>query len=91
MAASETVQEALDRLLAPVDVSTAIGTVAEEEAMPGSFASPPNRIDVSALFVRLRWSRRLPYKVPRVLAAWAVLIVGVCGLVWLTFSILGLK
>jgi hypothetical protein len=88
--ASDTVQEALDRLLEPLDASTVRPDITQQDLSAPNLGAP-TRVDLGALYLRLRRSRRLPYKVPRLLAGWTVLVVGICALVWLTFSIVGLR
>ena len=90
MAASETVQEALDRLLEPLDPSAVRPELTPEDSY-APYLETPFRVELGAVYLRLRRSRRLPYKIPRLVAGWTVLIVGICGLVWLTFGIVGLR
>jgi hypothetical protein len=98
MAESEPVKEALDHLLDPLDLSAASGEPASEDGaadLPAprapTHASRTTSARVTAFFVRVRRSRRLLYKVPRLLLAWTALILGVCGLIWITFTVVGLR
>jgi hypothetical protein len=95
VATEETVQEALDNLLDPLDLSSGTPETAKENggahAMTPEVDARPPRADLPTVLFRLRRSRRLLYKLPRVFVAWTALIVGVCGLVWATFSIVGLR
>lgn len=98
MAPSEPVKEALDHLLDPLDLSAASGEQASEAAAAdlaatpaATYASRTSSAGITAFFVRVRRSRRLLYKIPRLLLAWTALILGVCGLIWITFSVVGIR
>ena len=98
MAAREPVKEALDHLLDPLDLPGASREPAEDEAavdwpMPAAHIDTPRgpRQVVAGFLVRVRRSRRLLYKIPRLLVAWTLLILGVSGLIWITFSAVGLR
>jgi hypothetical protein len=98
MAPSEPVKEALDHLLDPLDLSAASGEPASEDAAAdlaappaATYASRTSSAGVTLFFARVRRSRRLLYKIPRLLLAWTALILGVCGLIWITFSVVGLR
>jgi hypothetical protein len=91
MPAGETVQDALDRLLDPLDVSASQKIGQEDSDVPPGMHTRGPRVDIDAFLFRLKRSRRLPYKIPRLLAGWTALIVGVGGLIWITFSVVGLR
>ena len=99
MAASEPVQEALDHLLDSLDLSPANGEIVEDDGASYSweprsadtYRSRGPRDDVAAFFRRVRRSSRLLYRIPRLLLAWTALIVGLCALIWITFSFAGLR
>lgn len=99
MAAREPVKEALDRLLDPLDLTPAHAETTEDDdgaadapARPvGVYTSRGSRDNVAAFFVRVRRSRRLLYKIPRVLVAWTALVLGVCALIWIIFAAAGLR
>jgi hypothetical protein len=98
MADSEPVQEALDHLLDPLELSAASREPASEDdaadspaTAAGMYASRRSSAGVTTFFVRVRRSRRLLYKIPRLLLAWTALILGVSGLIWITFSVVGLR
>jgi hypothetical protein len=97
MTASEPVKEALDHLLDPLDASAASGENGSEDpadlptSPAGTYASRSSSSSVTGFFVRVRRSRRSLYKIPRLLFTWTALILGVCGLIWITFSVVGLR
>jgi hypothetical protein len=98
MATGEPVKEALDHLLDPLDVSPPSQPIAPDEdseyaPTPAAARSGPRgwRDVVAAYLVRMRRSKRLLYKIPRLVVAWTALIVGVCGLIWITFGAVGLR
>jgi hypothetical protein len=95
VASNEPLKEALDHLLDPLDWSTVRREIVEDEDA-AQWSNPPARVytsrdGVGGFLVRLRRSRRLLYKLPRLFVAWTALIVGVCGLIWIMFSVVGLK
>jgi hypothetical protein len=95
MAANEPVQEALDHLLDPLGLPATRSedvwdeTADEPETIRVSRSS--SRGGVAGFLLRLRWSRRLFYKIPRLLIAWTALIAGICGLIWIAFVSTGLR
>jgi hypothetical protein len=98
MAASEPVREALDHLLDPLDPSAASREPVSEDdpadsptPPAGTYSSRRSSASVSGFFVRVRRSRRLLYKIPRLLFAWTALILGVGALIWITFSVVGIR
>jgi hypothetical protein len=94
VAAHESVKEALDHLLDPLDLSAAptqaswddVGVEPAERRAYGV-----SRAGVAAFLLRARRSRRLLYRIPRLLLAWTALIAGISVLIWITFSAAGLK
>jgi hypothetical protein len=98
MAMSEPVKEALDHLLDPLDLSRTRQQTVEDEDITAS----PMRSDgmgrsrvvreaMADYLLRLRRSRRLPYRIPRLVGAWTALIIGVFALIWITFGAVGLR
>jgi len=85
---SEPVKEALDHLLDSLDLSPASGEIVEDDEATYSpeprsahtYRSRGPRDDAAAFFRRVRRSSRLLYRIPRLLLAWTVLIVGLCAL-----------
>jgi hypothetical protein len=97
MPATEPVKEALDHLLDPLEVSPMQSEIAPDDdaAAPsgpiGTYASRGRRANLASFFLRVRRSRRLLYKIPRILVAWTALVGGVCALIWITFGVAGLR
>ena len=99
MSATEPVKEALDHLLESLDLSPASGEIVEDdgasysrEPLPSdTYRSRGSRDDMAAFFRRVRRSSRLLYRLPRLLLAWTALLVGLCALIWITFSFAGLR
>jgi hypothetical protein len=95
MAANEPVQEALDHLLDPLGIpaveSEDIWAEAADEPETIRVSRSSSRGAVAKFFLRLRWSGRLLYKIPRLLVAWTALIAGICGLIWIAFGVTGLR
>ena len=90
---SELVTEALDHLLEPLDLLQQ-----DFESRPGPGWDVPLGGDragdglVGALTrfrIRLRWSQRPRYRIPRLVIGWTFLSIGVICLIWLTFTVAG--
>lgn len=94
IATNEPVSEALDRLLDPLDSLSPSRDLIRNDAAADTFVryagvnrSRGPRDDVAAFFIRLRWSKRPLYRIPRLFLAWTALVAAVCGLVWITFTL----
>lgn len=87
-------QEALDRLLDSLEVAAARrGTLWDDWAGESETVQTTNgsRAGIATLVDRARQSRRPVYRIPRLFVAWAVLVAGVCALIWVIFTLAGLK
>ena len=87
-------QDAFDRLLDSLGVpQTKRGSPWDDWAGESETVETTNgsRAGVATLVGRMRLSRRPVYRIPRMFAAWAVLVAGVCALIWVVFSLAGLK
>lgn len=98
MATSEPVKEALDHLLDPLDLSRTRQESVEdqdvaESSMPSDGMARSRGLHAisAGYLLRLRRSRRLAYRIPRLVVAWTALIIGVCGLIWILFGAAGLR
>jgi hypothetical protein len=88
------VDDVLDHLLDPLeDVVSDPDAAAEDEAAPVEPWPPPQPIvldyaggGVRDFAARVRWSQRNRFRIPRLLAGWALAGVLFCGVVWLIVS-----
>jgi len=91
VAANEPVREALDRLLDSLGVPAAKSDAPwdeESEPVPSTNGSHGG---IAMRVARARLSRRPVYRIPRLLAAWVLLVAAVCAFIWIVFSLAGLK
>ena len=87
-------QEALDRLLDSLEVPAATrATQWDDSAGDGQSGPTENgsHHGMAEFVARTRWSRRPVYRMPRLLAAWAALVAGVCALIWIIFGLAAFK
>ena len=83
--------EALDHLLEPLDL---LQQDFESRPAPGWHVPVAGERTGDGLAgaltrfrIRLRWSQRLRYRIPRLLIAWTFLSLAVIGIVWLAFVV----
>ncbi|CAN5295461.1 hypothetical protein BH18ACT12_BH18ACT12_01350 [soil metagenome] len=90
---SEPVTEALDHLLEPLDL---LQQDLESRPEPGwdvplaGDRTGDGLIGALTRFrIRLRWSQRPRYRIPRLVIAWTFLSLVVVGVIWLMFEVTG--
>lgn len=90
---SEPLTEALDHLLEPLDLLRQDFDSRLEPGwdVPGAGGRTGEdlRGAMTRFRVRLRWSNRARYRIPRLVITWTCLCLVVIGLVWLMFRVTG--